>query len=99
MNRLLIIAMMLALSQAIQADDDYYYQCDKDERLKYIAVTYDSKTRNAPCSVMYSKKDEPVELWHAEIQVGYCESKASIFAENQKDKGWNCTKNMGKAPR
>jgi|TARA_B110000902_G_C14294445_1_gene582610 hypothetical protein len=99
MNRLLITVMMLVLSQGTLAGDDYYYQCSKDERLKYIAVTYDSSTSNVPCSVMFSKKVKPVELWHADIQVGYCESKASNFAENQTIKGWSCTKNMGAAPK
>jgi hypothetical protein len=99
MNRVLITIITLVLTQTAFGGDDYYYQCSKDERFKTIAVTYNSRSSDVPCSVTYTKKDQAVELWHADKQAGYCESKASVFAENQTGKGWNCTKNMGKKPK
>jgi hypothetical protein len=91
--------MTLLLSQTAFAGDNYYYQCSKDERVKTIAVTYASRNSDVPCSVMYTKNDNAVELWHADKQSGYCESKASVFVENQTRKGWNCPKNIGKPPK
>jgi len=99
MNRLLIMTVILFLSQTTFAGDAYYYQCSKDERLKTIAVTYDNSSSDVPCNVTYTKKEKAIELWHADKQAGYCESKAAMFVENQKGKGWSCTKNMGKTPK
>ena len=99
MNRLLIMTVILFLSQTTFAGDDYYYQCSKDERLKTIAVTYDNSSSDVPCNVTYTKKEKAIELWHADKQAGYCESKAAMFVENQTGKGWSCTQNMGKTPK
>ena len=99
MNRLLITIITLVLSQAALGVDDYYYQCNKDERLKTIAVTYKSRSSDVPCSVIYTKKDKAIALWHADKKENYCESKALVFAENQRVKGWNCIKNIGKVPK
>jgi hypothetical protein len=99
MNRLLIMTVTLFLSQTALAGDNYYYQCSKDQQLKAIAVTYAGSSSDVPCSVTYTKKDKAVELWHADKQAGYCESKAAMFAKNQTRKGWSCTKNMGKTPK
>lgn len=99
MNRLLIMTVIFFSSQMAFAGDGYYYQCSKDERLKTIAVTYASSSSDVPCNVTYTKKDKAVELWHADKQAGYCESKAAMFVENQTRKGWSCNKNMGNTPK
>lgn len=98
MNKFLIIIIAILLSQVTVSAEDYYYQCHKGEKLKTIAVTYNSRSNDVPCSVIYTKKNEAIELWQADKKQNYCESKASIFAENQVSKGWNCAKNMGKVP-
>lgn len=99
MSKYLIAIVTLLLSQTAFSEDDYYYQCSKEDRIKTIAVTYASSSSGVPCSVIYTKKDKAVELWHADKQAGYCESKAAVFTENQTGKGWNCTKNMGKTTK
>jgi hypothetical protein len=99
MNRLLFTIVTVVVSQAALGVDDYYYQCNKDERLKTIAVTYQSRSSNVPCSVIYTKKDKAIELWHADKKENYCEAKASVFAENQTTKGWSCTKSIGKVAK
>jgi hypothetical protein len=98
MNRALTTTLVLLLSQSAFAADDYYYQCSKDSRVKYIAVDYGSSSTAVPCGVMYTKKGNTTELWHADKQEGYCESKAKTFVDNQVTKGWQCTKKEGEIP-
>jgi hypothetical protein len=42
------------------------------------------------CEVRYHKDGESQVLWSAEVESGYCESKARDFISKLQDAGWSC---------
>lgn len=83
--------MAAAVMLSISAHADETYSCQKDGSVREIRVAYEVEGEEVPCSVIYVKNDSEAVLWSAQAQIGYCEEKASSFAEKQRGWGWDCS--------
>lgn len=84
-----VVAAAAILS--ISAHADQTYNCQKDGSVREIRVAYDVQGEPVPCSVIYVKDGSEAVLWTAKAETGYCEEKASNFAEKQRGWGWDCS--------
>jgi hypothetical protein len=57
------------------------YQCAHRLVVRSVAVEYQQRGQQVPCKVVYHKPPQaPNGLWKAQVQVGFCESRAeSLF--------------------
>ncbi len=82
-------AFMFSLN--VQAADAY--TCTHNGQERKIEVIYKVEGQKVPCEVVYEKASGAQVLWSAQAQEGYCEEKASAFAQKQEGWGWTCTTN------
>lgn len=67
--------------------------CEQGTLIREINVQRET-ANPAPCSVMYNKETEGQgtnELWSAQFDGSYCDSKADFLAEKLTGLGWTCT--------
>ena len=85
----LILSTIVALSSSA-AWSGSLYTCTNGSNTRIIEVVYPSTEGKLPCEVQYEKNGEVKTLWTSKNQEGFCESKASEFADKQKGWGWDC---------
>lgn len=66
------------------------YLCQNGEQQRKVQVLYPQGTQ-VPCEVNYIKTTGNKTLWRANNEIGYCEAKASSFAQKLAAKGWHCS--------
>jgi len=81
----------LLISSPLLAGENYVCQNGTLERR--ISIDYANEGMAVPCQVSYTREDGTTQsLWNAQVEEGYCESKAAEFAEKQRGWGWDCIK-------
>lgn len=79
---------------AEEARTEHTYYCSLDGKTRRIEVNYPQHSLPLPCEVNYYKDDEAPgqtqTLWHANVQMGFCEVKADRFVGQLQDWGWEC---------
>ena len=79
----------LFISSPLLAGEDYV--CQKGALERRISIAYANEGMAVPCQVSYTREDGTTQdLWNAQNEEGYCESKAAEFAEKQRGWGWDC---------
>ncbi len=61
--------------------------------VRQVDVRYRNPDQTIPCRVEYRKPSEGADtqiLWSAELEEGYCESKAKEFLSKLESWGWSC---------
>ena len=86
----LICCTLFLVSNGIFAGVEYVCKHGNAERI--ISIYYENNEAQVPCEVQYDKGEGVETLWRAQLQVGYCESKADEFVEKQELWGWSCEK-------
>lgn len=75
------------------AHGDHNYRCSYGDLVRRIEVVHTAGTP-VPCRVNYHKDSEAPgqseELWNAQNEDGYCESKAEEFSVRLESLGWSC---------
>jgi hypothetical protein len=67
------------------------YQCAHGLAVRSVAVEYQQRGRQVPCKVVYHKPPQaPNGLWKAQVQVGFCESRAEELVQRLERSGWSC---------
>jgi hypothetical protein len=67
------------------------YQCAHGLALRSVAVEYQQHGQQVPCKVVYHKPPHaPNGLWRAQVQVGFCESRAVELVQTLERNGWSC---------
>lgn len=68
-----------------------HYVCQHGTLERRISIDYANEGMAVPCQVNYTREDGTTQgLWNAQVEEGYCESKAAEFADKQRDWGWDC---------
>lgn len=93
-NRCLVTALLIVLPTIAAAQDAPIFECTNGELQRRVQVIYETGV-SVPCEVHYFKDTESPGnsqvLWRALNEEGYCEAKATEFAEKLESWGWNCT--------
>jgi len=69
-------------------------QCTLGGLTRSVEVVYANPPAQIPCEVIYAKPDEgetQTRLWNAQIEPGYCETRAQGFVEKLEGLGWSCS--------
>lgn len=77
---------------ATQSPSDY--TCSMGDAKRTVRVAYEKEGVKVPCKVSYVRdvtSGEEKVLYSASAEEGYCEKKASEFAEKLKTTGWSCS--------
>ena len=88
-ERLLILAGALAFSgfAAAQAPS---YECVNGASTRRVEVAFPAAGETR-CEVRYYKDGASQVLWSADVESGYCETKARDFIAKLQDAGWSCS--------
>ena len=91
LNKTLFVSACLfaGMSTSAMAIDNITTVCSNGSNIRIVEVVY-SGENNVPCEVQYTKEEGTKTLWSAANSAGYCESKAEVFVEKQKNWGWSC---------
>ena len=96
MGRIVKVGMLGLLAQTV-AHGDQQFACTDGVETRLITVVYEVQGQTVPCRVDYDKAGNVKTLWSAKNTVGYCEEKANIFLEQQRNWGFSCEHNEVKA--
>jgi hypothetical protein len=67
------------------------YQCAHGLAVRSVTVEYQQRGQQVPCRVVYHKPPQPPNgLWKAQVQVGFCESRAEELVQTLERSGWSC---------
>jgi len=92
MSRLLAF-LLTALPAVALAHEDHSFRCTSGDAVRRIEVVH-ADGAPVPCSVNYHKDTEAPghseELWSAQNDAGYCETRAEEFAARLETLGWQC---------
>ncbi len=92
----LLISILTQAPVSLEANDintdsavGLSYLCQSGAVQRKVEVIYPQGTQ-VPCQVQYQKDGAKQVLWQAQNQVGYCEAKATGFAQKLSSMGWQC---------
>ena len=67
------------------------FTCTQGELTRKVEVVYDTAGEKVPCRVAYTRDQEATkDLWNAQTEEGFCESKAAIMNQRFTNAGYTC---------
>jgi hypothetical protein len=97
MKSLALVVLAACVPAVASAQNTRSYPCTNGGLTRRVEVAY-LGTADVPCEVRYHKEGEdPVVLWRATVDSGYCEAQAQDFILKLQGLGWTCS-DAGSAP-
>ncbi|SEA36613.1 hypothetical protein SAMN05216562_2856 [Microbulbifer marinus] len=87
-RQIVLITLATLCASTAWAEDRYVCRLGNSQRI--IEVIYASPPSKVPCEVSYTKAGSVQTLWRSQNEIGYCETRAREFAQQQTGWGWHC---------